>query len=97
MNVRLFNDNGCETPTPKGEEWIDLVRNYLTPIIEKAVKDGIALRDVQTIVNEEVSFACAHARLRRGMKEHKLQQSLHKNECGCAGVCLPTDGNPQFE
>lgn len=71
MNVRLFNDNGCETPTPKGEEWIDFIRINLTPIVEKAVQDGLALRDVQTLVNEEISFACAHARLRRGIKELK--------------------------
>lgn len=78
MNVRLFNDNGCETPTEEGRRWQDDVSNTIRLMVKEAIERDISLRDLQTVVIEEISVTCAEERLRRGVKERAEQRRVTK-------------------
>lgn len=67
--IRLFNENGCETPTDT--IWGKVVYEALNPLVKEAVEAGLSLRDLQTLVVEEISLLCAQERLIRGMREHR--------------------------
>lgn len=71
MNVRLFNDNGCETLNNDGNVFADLVHDALKPLVSKAVKDGVSLRDLTTVVFEEISVLNAEWRIRKGIAERE--------------------------
>jgi hypothetical protein len=78
MNVRLFNDNGCETPNEAGRKWEDDISDTIRLMVKEAVENNISLRDLQTLVIEEISVTCAEERLRKGIKERQLKtQSKH--------------------
>ncbi len=70
--IRLFNENGCETPTDSA--WGKIVSDAIRPMVKDAVDAGISLRDLQTLVIEEVSVLCAEERLRRGIAERKANR-----------------------
>jgi len=74
MNARLFNDNGCETPNKVGRMWQDDISNTIRSMVTEAVRDGISLRDLQTLVIDEISVTCAEERLRKGMKERAAER-----------------------
>ena len=96
--IRFYNENGCETPRDPHNDWNREIRNALLPLVQKAVADGVSLRDLQFLMSEEAAFLCAEYRLRRGTAEYRAKQAakqaLGEGECGCAGVCSDTDGNP---
>ena len=71
MNVRLFNDNGSEKLTLMGEDWVRKISDTLRPLVEEAVDCHLPLRDVQTLVIEEILFLSAEYRLRKGAAEYK--------------------------
>jgi len=71
MNVRLFNDNGCETRSNLGEKYSDGIRDAFEPLLGQALLEGVSLRDLQTLLFEELSSRLAEERLRRGLKEHR--------------------------
>lgn len=66
---RLFNDNACETPNDLGHHVSTEIRNIMIALIKDAIDCKMSLRDLQTIVFEEVSLLCAEERLRLGIKE----------------------------
>ena len=70
MNIKLYNDNGCETLTDKGCEISSMVRNALEPIILRAVNEGLSLRDFTSIALEEIIIVSAEMRVRRGKSEN---------------------------
>jgi len=74
MNVRLFNDNGCETLNEAGWKWQKDIFDTIRLMVKEAVEDGISLRDLQTLVIDEISVTCAEERLRKGMKERVEQR-----------------------
>lgn len=68
MSIRLFNDNGCETPTDLGHQWEELIESYLLGLYQKAEQEGISLRDVESIIISMSSTISAEQRLRRGLQ-----------------------------
>lgn len=74
MNARLFNDNGCETPNDAGRLWQEDIANTIRLMVQEAVANGVSLRDLQTLVIEEISVTCAEERLRKGIKERAEQR-----------------------
>ena len=74
MNVRLFNDNGCETPTDRGRWWREDIANTVRLMVKEAVEANVSLRDLQALVIEEISITCAEERLRKGIKERAEQR-----------------------
>ena len=82
MNARLFNDNGCETPNEMGRKWQDDISNTIRLMVKEAVRDGLSLRDLQTLVCEEISITCAEERLRKGIKERAEARKAKAQENG---------------
>lgn len=74
MNTRLFNDNGCETPNDAGKQWQMDIANAIRTMVKTAVETNVSLRDLQTLVMEEISITCAEERLRKGLKERAEQR-----------------------
>ena len=74
MNARLFNDNGCETPNAAGRLWQLDISNAIRLMVKEAVENNLSLRDLQTLVIDEISVTCAEERLRKGIKERAEQR-----------------------
>ncbi len=74
MNGRLFKDNGCETLTDEGESWSELTSSYLRALVDKALQEGISLRDLTTVVIDEITVLTAENRIRKGIKERADQR-----------------------
>lgn len=76
MNKRLFNDNAGETLTPDGQRWSATVETILHPLMKKAVEEGISIRDLTTVVMDEIAVLTAESLIRKGIKERsKRDQS----------------------
>lgn len=69
MNKRLFNDNGGETLTPDGHIWRGRVAAVLRPLINKAVNEGVSIRDLTAVVVDEITVVAAENLIRGGIKE----------------------------
>lgn len=74
MNARLFNDNGCETPNEAGWKWQKDISDTIRLMVKEAVENNVSLRDLQTLVIDEISVTCAEERLRKGIKERAAQR-----------------------
>jgi hypothetical protein len=74
MNARLFNDNGCETPNDAGRLWLNDIHETFRVMVQEALEHNVSLRDLQTLVVEEISVVCAEERLRKGLKERAEQR-----------------------
>ena len=84
MNIRLFNDNAGETYTEIGNTWGDLTGNYVSALIDKAVKENISLRDLELLICEEVAVRCAEAKIRKAMAFRKAERDAKKSISGTA-------------
>jgi hypothetical protein len=73
MSTRLFNDNGCETPNEAGRKWQNEISDTIRLMVREAVEGGFSLRDLQTLVIEEMSVTCAEERLWKGVKERAVK------------------------
>lgn len=74
MNIRLFNDNGCETPNERGQVMCGEIYNAISPLIDACVRDGISLRDLELLIHDEVSISCSQQRLRKGLDERRIKE-----------------------
>jgi hypothetical protein len=75
MSRRLFNDNGCETPNSTGLRWKEAISITIGRLVSEAAADNVSLRDVQTLVMEEISITCAEERLRKGIEETRVSRA----------------------
>ena len=73
MINRLFSDNASEKMTELGEEWGKDIRDTLLLMVEEANAEGISLRDLTTLVIEEMILLAAETRLGNGIKDHGKQ------------------------
>lgn len=74
MKTRLFNDNGGETYTETGNKIADEVRGSTLELIHYCVKNNICLRDLQTLIFDEVAVTCAEERIRGGIRQRKIER-----------------------
>lgn len=77
--IRLFNENGCETPRDPHDAWEREIRDALLPIVQRAAEAGISLRELQFLIAEDAAFLCAEYRLRKGTAEYKAKQAAKTN------------------
>lgn len=71
--IRFYNENGCETPRDPHDVWCREIDGALRPLVQKAVAEGVSLRDVQLLMTESAAFLCAEYRLRRGKAEYEAK------------------------
>ena len=69
MNKRLFNDNVGETLTIDGHIWSENVASILRPLMMKAVRESVSIRDLTTVVIDEISVLAAENLIRKGIEE----------------------------
>ena len=79
MNKRLFNDNGGETLTPDGHIWREKVSAALRPLMTAATREGVSIRDLTTVVMDEITVLTAENLLRKGMEERKKTTKWYHN------------------
>lgn len=75
MSKRLFNDNGGETLTPEGHIWSVDVAAALRPLMAKAVAEGVSIRDLTTVVVDEITVLTAENLLRKGIEERRKNRN----------------------
>jgi hypothetical protein len=80
MNKKLFNDNGGETPTIEGSLWSEMVIDALQPIVQRAVTEGVSLRDLSTVVITEIMNFTAEERLRRGIFDYRTNRKAFEQK-----------------
>jgi hypothetical protein len=72
MNViRLYNDNAGETRNELGAEIQDTFGRYIRPIIKEAATNGLCLRDLESLLTDEIRVTIAEETLRRAIKLRK--------------------------
>lgn len=74
MSKRLFNDNGGETLTPEGHLWSIDVAAALRPLMVKAVKEGVSIREFTAVVIDEITVLTAENLIRKGIDERKKKR-----------------------
>lgn len=82
MSVKLFNDDAGETLTEAGGVWAKDIGEILKPLMQKATKENICLRDLTTLVVEEISLVAAETRLINGINFRKAQREREEMEKG---------------
>lgn len=75
MSKRLFNDNGGETLTPEGHLWSVDVAAALRPLMAKAVAEGVSIRDLTTVVMDEITVLTAENLIRKGIEERRKNRN----------------------
>jgi hypothetical protein len=63
MNTRLYKDDSIESLTDEGKVWSELVRNHIETLVGKAVIEGVSLRDLTTVVCEEIAMSAIERRI----------------------------------
>lgn len=71
MKVKLFKDDAGETLTEEGNLWSVDVYEALRPLVVKAVKNGVSLRDLTMMVLDEITVLSAENRIRLGIEDRK--------------------------
>lgn len=74
MKTRLFNGNGGETYTETGNKIAEDVYQFTKELVDKAVSLNVCLRDLQTLVYDEVAVTCAEERLRDAIRQRKIER-----------------------
>lgn len=75
MSKRLFNDNGGETLTPEGHFWSVDVAAVLRPLMAKAAAEGVSIRDLTTVVMDEITVLTAENLIRKGIEERRKNRN----------------------
>jgi len=71
MKTRLIKDNAGETLTAEGHLWEMDIQNALRPLVDKALCENVSLRDLTTMVFEEISALSSEKRIRLIIEERK--------------------------
>lgn len=74
MKVRLFNENGGETYTATGNCFADDIHRWAKDLVGQANALNVCLRDLQTLIFDEVAVTCAEERLRAGIRGRKAER-----------------------
>jgi len=76
MKTGLFNDNGGETYTETGNLIADKVRQFTDDLVVNANTLNVCLRDLQTLMFDELSVTCAEHRIRAGIRGRKIEREV---------------------
>jgi hypothetical protein len=79
MNIRLFNNDGGEMLTSTGnEDWASDVHNCIKKLVDRAVENGVSLRDLTSLVLDEITCLTAEARVLKGIRERRAAREANK-------------------
>ena len=64
-----------ETYTDEGSQWDLLAHRAIKPIVDKAIEEGVSLKDLAYVLQGEVTSAICCGTMERNMKMKKEQQN----------------------
>lgn len=77
-NIRLFNDDGCESLTPEAEMLSNEICDILRPVVNKAVDNNISLRDLNLVITAETQYLINNALNQKWMQDIKAKRESRK-------------------